>query len=119
LDLALLLDVDQQHLVERLVGRQTCRHCGATYHPRLNPPRSAGRCDRCGDALYVRKDDEAEVVQERHSVYERETQPLLAYYARDGRLRREDGVGAIDDVWNRVLQAVHGVHTAVLEGEQR
>jgi adenylate kinase len=116
LDLALLLDVDEQHLIERLVGRQTCRQCGATYHPRLNPARREGACDRCGGELYVREDDEAAVVRERHAVYERETQPLLAYYARDGRLRREDGVGTIDEVWGRVLRAVTGAQAAVVEG---
>lgn len=119
LDLALLLDVDREHLFERLVGRQTCRGCGATFHPQFNPARRAGACDRCGGELYVRDDDELAVVQERHAVYERETQPLLAYYARDGRLRREDGVGTIDEVWGRVLHAVNGAQTAAVEGGQR
>jgi adenylate kinase len=101
-DLALLLEVDGAVLMERLAGRLTCRSCAATYHPRLNPPLEAGACDRCGGELYVRDDDQPAIVQARHAVYEQETEPLLAYYDRDSRLRRQNGVGSIDAVWERV-----------------
>lgn len=107
-DLALLLEVDGEVLAERLSGRLTCRSCAATYHPRLLPPAENGICDRCGGELYVRDDDRAEIVHARHAVYEQETEPLLAYYARDDRLRRENGLGAVDEVWARVQQAIEG-----------
>jgi len=50
----------------------------------------------------VRDDDQPEIVHARHAVYERETEPLLAYYERDARLQRQNGVGSIDAVWERV-----------------
>jgi adenylate kinase len=105
-DLALLLEVDGAVLMERLAGRLTCRNCAATFHPRLNPPLEAGVCDRCGGELYVRDDDQPEIVHARHAVYERETEPLLAYYERDARLQRQNGVGSIDEVWERVQRAI-------------
>lgn len=105
-DLALHLEVDSVALTERLAGRLTCRSCAATYHPRLNPPQEAGTCDRCGGDLYVRDDDQADIVQARHAVYEQETAPLLAHYAMDARLQRENGIGAIDEVWARVQGAI-------------
>jgi adenylate kinase len=107
-NLALLLQVDGAVLTQRLAGRLTCRACAATYHPELNPPQEVGTCDRCGGDLYVRDDDRADIVQARHAVYEQETEPLLAYYSRDGRLQREDGVGSIDDVWKRVQRVIDG-----------
>lgn len=105
-DLALLLEVDGEVLTQRLAGRLTCRSCGATYHPKLSPPPEAGVCERCGGDLTVRVDDREDIVLARHDVYERETAPLLAYYERDARLTREDGFGTIDEVWQRVRQAV-------------
>jgi adenylate kinase len=108
-DLALLLEVDSTELTERLSGRLTCRSCAATYHPRLLPSAEGGICDRCGGPLYVRDDDQAEIVHARLSVYERETEPLLTYYARDARLQRENGVGAIEEVWRRVQRAIDEV----------
>lgn len=105
-DLALLLEVQAPELLHRLAGRLTCRQCGATYHPTLSPPGEDGICDRCGGGLFVRHDDQEEIVRARHAVYEQETEPLLVYYARDSRLRREDGVGTIDDVWRRVTRAI-------------
>ena len=105
-NLALLLDVGGAVLTERLAGRLTCRSCAATYHPRLNPPLEAGACDRCGGELYVRDDDQPEIVHARHVVYEQETAPLLAYYEHDHRLQRQNGVGSIDEVWERVQRAI-------------
>lgn len=107
-NLALLLEVDGAVLTQRLAGRLTCRACAATYHPELNPPQEPGVCDRCGAELYVRDDDRADIVQARHAVYEQETEPLLAYYARNGRLQRESGIGSIDEVWRRVQEAIEG-----------
>lgn len=105
-DLALLLDVESAVLTERLSGRLTCRSCAATYHPRLLPPAQGGICDRCGGDLYVRDDDQAEIVRARHAVYEQETEPLLAYYSRDARLQRENGSGAVEEVWERVRRVI-------------
>ncbi len=105
-DLALLLEVESAVLMERLAGRLTCRSCAATYHPRLLPPAQEGVCDRCGGSLYVRDDDQAEIVRARHAVYEQETEPLLAYYAHDARLQRESGHGAVDEVWERVRRVI-------------
>jgi adenylate kinase len=105
-NLVLLLEVNSAVLTRRLAGRLTCRSCAATYHPELNPPLEAGACDRCGAGLYVRDDDRPEIVGARHAVYEQEIQPLLAYYAHDARLRREDGLGTVDEVWERVKRAI-------------
>jgi len=56
--------------------------------------------------LHSRADAQPEIVHARHAVYERETEPLLAYYERDARLQRQNGVGSIDEVWERVQRAI-------------
>lgn len=49
-----------------------------------------------------RSDDKEEVIRNRIAVYERETQPLVDHYAQRGLVRTVDGVGTIDEVYERI-----------------
>jgi adenylate kinase len=53
-----------------------------------------------------RSDDNPETVRERLRVYHDETAPLAAYYDDRGLLRRVDGSGSPDDVYEQVRRAV-------------
>lgn len=59
-----------------------------------------------------RADDTAEVIQHRLDLYHRETAAVLENYAGRGIVARVDGTGQIDDVTERLLQAVYSVRTA-------
>lgn len=104
---AVLIDVPEEALVERMSGRLTCSQCGAVFHRRHDPPRVEGVCDRCGGALIQRSDDREEVVRERLSVYQRQTRPVVDYYRGKGVLREVDGRGDPEAVFAN-LQAVLG-----------
>ena len=108
LDCVLEIDVPEDIIVERISLRRVCRRCESAYHLKYNPPKEEGRCDRCGGELYQREDDKEEVVRRRIKVYREETEPVLEYYRRRGLLRRVNGVGSIDEVFSRVLEAIRG-----------
>ena len=55
----------------------------------------------------VRADDNAETLKKRISVYREQTQPILPYYAKAGRLKSVDGMAPIDDV-TKQLEAIVG-----------
>lgn len=80
IDVIILLTVPERIIVERLSTRRICRSCGEVYNIRYLMPKVEGVCDKCGGPLYQRSDDTAEVIKERIQVYERQTQPLLAYF---------------------------------------
>lgn len=103
LDAAVLLEVPEELLIDRLTGRYTCRSCGAVYHLKDHPPLRPGVCDRCGGELYQRSDDSPETVQRRLRVYREETAPLVDYYRRRGILRTVDGTGTVAEVTDRIL----------------
>jgi adenylate kinase len=103
LDAVLSLAVDVEALVERLTGRRTCRQCGRGYHLRFDPPSRAGHCDACGGELYQRDDDREATIRNRLGVYEAQTAPLIAYYARQGLLSTVDGMLEIGVVQERIL----------------
>jgi adenylate kinase len=96
------VDVDQDVLVERLTGRRVCRGCGSTYHIKFNPPTVRSVCDKCGGELYQRSDDSVETVHQRLEVYRKQTEPLIAYYQKQGILYTVDGSRDIDQVFAEI-----------------
>lgn len=85
-------------LIERLIGRWTCRAQGHIFHQKFNPPKVVGICDHDGSQLYQREDDKTETVTRRIRVYLEQTQPLIDYYQDQGVLVEIDGEQPIDQV---------------------
>jgi adenylate kinase len=79
MDLAVQLEVDQELLVDRLAGRA----------------KAEGRADDSPDA-----------VRNRLRVYEEQTAPVVDHYRTQGKLAHLDGVGSLDDVFTRILEAI-------------
>ena len=80
LDLVINIHVDNEKLVNRIIGRRICPTCGRTYHIKYNKPLKDGICDDCGSTLIQRKDDNVETVNNRLEVYSNLTEPLIKYY---------------------------------------
>jgi adenylate kinase len=87
---ALLIDVDDETVIQRLSGRRQCRN-GHLYHVLFNPPKNEGHCDLDGTKLGQRDDDRPETVKKRLATYHSKTEPLIDYYDQRGILRRFDG----------------------------
>jgi len=98
LDTVIEIQVPDERLVERAVGRLSCK-CGEVYHEIYNPPRTEGICDRCGGKLYKREDDTAETMYSRIKTYKMKTMPLIKYYFQKGILRTVNGDQDIEKVF--------------------
>jgi adenylate kinase len=106
LDYVIELEVDEDALVERIVGRFTCAVCGAGYHDTFKRPKVEGTCDVCGSHEFKRRpDDNAETVRTRMAEYRAKTAPILPIYEARGLVRRVDGMADIDDV-TRAIEAI-------------
>ena len=79
MDIAVQLDVDPELLVQRLAGRA----------------QAEGRAD-----------DSPEAVRNRLKVYEQQTAPVVDYYRNLGKLAHLDGVGSLDQVFTRIVEAI-------------
>ena len=79
LDAVVQLDVATELLVERIAGRA----------------QAEGRAD-----------DNPESVRKRLQVYDQQTAPVIEYYRQQGQLTVIDGVGSLDEVFNRILGAI-------------
>lgn len=97
------LTVNEDALVERIVGRFTCANCGEGYHETFKQPKVAGVCDKCGSAEFKRRpDDNEETVRKRMEEYRAKTAPILPYYEQRGIVTRVDGMDTIDSVTAKI-----------------
>jgi adenylate kinase len=106
LQLALLVNVDVDVLLQRLTGRRTCESCGQMYNVYTSPSKLDDQCDKCGGNLRHRADDNEETISNRLRVYEAQTAPLIEYYRAQNRLRTVQGVGDIGDIYKAVNKVV-------------
>lgn len=102
LSVAVQLEVPDEVIVERAVGRVVCPNCEAIYHLDNKPPRRMGICDVCRHALVVRDDDQPSTVRHRLAVYRRLTRPVLEFYRERDLLRDVDGVGPREEITSRI-----------------
>ncbi|EJO5348497.1 adenylate kinase [Clostridium botulinum] len=102
LDVALLIKVPEEFILERMTGRRVCTSCGASYHIRFNPPKVEGKCDICDNELIQRKDDTEATVKERLEVYSKQTYPLINYYTDNGIISEVNGTESIEKVFGNI-----------------
>ncbi len=119
INLALLVAVDVDALIQRLVGRRTCINCGQLYNVFYAPPHMDGRCDECGGRLRHRSDDNEETIGNRLRVYETQTLPVLDYYKQQDKLRTVQGVGEVADVFNAIVRIVETVKASTKKEARR
>jgi adenylate kinase len=111
LQAAISVEVPFEDLMKRLTGRRTCRGCGQMYNIYFSPPQKEGVCDKCGGELYQRDDDREETIRRRLEVYEAKTAPLIQYYEGKGILKRIQGTGSIEEIFQRLTAALKEVET--------
>nr|WP_279338865.1 adenylate kinase [Sphingomonas sp. BGYR3] len=109
LDHVIELVVDEDALVERIVGRFTCANCGAGYHDTFNRPKVDGVCDSCGGTEFKRRaDDNEETVRTRMAEYRAKTAPILPIYDARGIVQRVDGMAPIAEVTDAIEAILDG-----------
>jgi len=86
-DYVLDIEVPDEEITHRMIGRRACPVCGATYHVEAAPPKQEGVCDSCGSGLVIREDDKPETVRSRLATYHVQTEPLKKFYDRRGILK--------------------------------
>ena len=106
IDHVVSIEIDDAVIEGRMTGRRVCTKCGATYHITVNPPKTEGICDNCGEAVVIRKDDAPETVRNRLKIYHEATEVLKDYYAAQNKLRLVEGNQPIQDAYRDILRAL-------------
>lgn len=106
LDTAVLMDVDFNILMKRLTGRRTCALTGKLLNVYFSSQEELDECTNAGGELIQREDDNEETISNRLQVYRKNTEPLIDYYAKRGKLITIDAEGTIDEVYKRLLESL-------------
>ena len=106
LDSALLMDVDFEILMKRLVGRRTCSVTGKLLNVYFSSPEELEECTNLGGELIKREDDNEETIRNRLDVYKEKTEPLINYYENENLLKRVNAEGSMEDVYKGLLAAI-------------
>ena len=103
---AVLIDVPDEIIQDRIAGRRTCPKCKAGYHVKNLPPKVEGICDVCGEKLTIRKDDNPDTVKDRLVVYHQQTEPLIEFYNGTNILKTVDGMTGVESVAANFLKVM-------------
>ena len=103
-DKVINLVVDLGKIEHRITGRRSCPKCGASFH--VDFIGNVSNCPDCREALTIRKDDNPETVKERLSVYKAQTEPLIDYYGKQGKILNVNGDQPIDKVFEDIVKVL-------------
>jgi len=106
LNIAIEMYLSEDEIVTRLGNRLYCTQCGSIYNLKTNPPQQERVCDTCQLDLVQRPDDKADVIRRRLSVYNSATQPLVAYYQKQGIYHQIDAQGSHTEVFDRIKRII-------------
>ncbi|MCR5830186.1 MAG: adenylate kinase [Lachnospiraceae bacterium] len=106
IDYAVNVEVPDEKIIDRMSGRRACAKCGGTFHIKYNPTKVEGICDLCGGELYIRDDDKPEIVKKRLDTYHAQTQPLIEYYEKAGKLKEVDGTQDVNKVFEDIVKVI-------------
>ncbi len=106
LDYVLNIYVPDEDIISRMSGRRVCPNCGMTYHVLHNPTKEKDICDTCKAKVIQRDDDREETVLKRLKTYHDQTEPLIEYYKKSGKLVTAVGKGTIEETSEEVLKVL-------------
>ena len=106
LGITILLNIDESILVKRITGRRICKKCGEIYNIYNEGmiPKVEGKCDKCGEELYQRPDDNEESLKVRYETFQKQTTPLIDYYNSKGILYIVDAGESPENTFNQVME---------------
>lgn len=106
LDAAVLMDVDFDILMKRLTGRRTCSVTGKLLNIHFSSQDELDECRNAGGELVQREDDNEDTIRSRLQVYREQTEPLVDFYRKRGKLKSIDAEGTMEEVYDRLLEVL-------------
>ena len=106
LDHVIVMTVPDNLIITRLSNRRSCKGCGQVYNLIFEPPANAGKCNKCNEELYLREDDNPTTIQERLTIFHKQTEPVIKYYSQQGITKIIDSKGSIDAIRTEILKNI-------------
>ncbi len=106
LGLVIVIDIDKNIAASRIAGRISCPNCKEVYNTNSKEltPIKEGICDKCGEKLVKRADDNEETYLDRYDTYIEKTSPLIDFYDKQGVVYHVDGNNGKDSTHRQVVK---------------
>jgi len=105
IDAVISLDINEEEVIKRVSSRRICDKCGESYNLITNPPPSENACE-CGGTLIQREDDNPDAVKVRLDYYHKNTEELIDYLDKKGKLTRVNGMNSIGIVFEEISAVI-------------
>lgn len=103
-DKVIELAIPLEKIERRITGRRSCAKCKSSFHIDFIGDRKD--CPNCGGELFIREDDNPTSVKERLSVYKAQTEPLIGYYKKQGKLLPIDADSSVEKVFEVIVKVL-------------
>ncbi|MSR85268.1 nucleoside monophosphate kinase [Candidatus Uhrbacteria bacterium] len=104
INLAIHIKISDEEAVKRLMGRRQCVFCRSIFHIEEAPSALPGRCALCGHPLIKREDDREDIIRQRLVAYHFMTEPMAAYYRKQGVLLVVNGAQPIPFLFEELIR---------------
>lgn len=102
-DIALMIDLTEEKIIERLSSRRMCSKCG---QPTSLDWMVDGKCEKCGGDVYVRDDDKPEVIKVRLQK-QAVSQEVINFYKEKGVFSKIDATDKVEDTFALVEEVLN------------
>ncbi len=99
------INVSDDEVKKRITRRRMCS-CGETYHLDYKRPAEPNKCDVCGKKLYVRDDDQEDVVEKRLEKFHHENDFLIDFFTEKEILFKIDGERSIEEIQEDIQNTI-------------
>lgn len=110
IDVVVSIEVPYEILLNRVVGRRTCKSCGYIYNTSWNL--GYDKCPKCDGEWGIRSDDNEEVYQKRFDVYQKETLPILDYFKGIGKVITVQGQESPEESYKYMIEELKNSNIA-------
>jgi len=106
LNCVVVMEITDSLIINRLSNRRSCKECNLVFNLIYDPPKQAGKCNKCNGNLFLREDDIPDTIQQRLNVYHKQTKPVIDYYIKLGITEIIDASGSIDNTKTNISRKI-------------
>lgn len=101
-DLVISLDITDEESITRISSRRMDKNTGKIYNLATEPPPASVK----SEDLVQRSDDTPEIIKNRLKVYMANTQPMIDYIEKEGRLVHVDGARSVEVIQSELVKII-------------
>lgn len=110
--IAIFLNIDEETALKRTLGRLNCQNCEISYNinSESHKPKVDGICDKCGQKLESREDDNPTTFKNRFHNYLTQTEQLINYYKQRNNIIELDATKNTIDIVEEIVNSLGGIN---------